>query len=188
VIDDYTKHGRLVDAGTVEQAEGQASRAWLADTLNGRDALLIVNSNAAAARVSTALRAQLVRLGRVEEAGVRLGMQDTVAGVGDLVQARRNGWHLTGYAGNTEVPINRQTYRVTALTPDGEGLVVARVLGRAEDGGEQLADPIRLPAAYVAEHVTLAYASTVHAAHGRTVDAGYPVIGPGPTRPPPMWS
>ncbi len=27
--------------------------------------------------------------------------------------------------------------------------------------------------------MTLAYASTVHAAHGRTVDAGYSVLGPG---------
>lgn len=38
---------------------------------------------------------------------------------------------------------------------------------------------MQLPGSYVNERVTLAYASTVHAAHGRTVDAGYPVIGPG---------
>jgi hypothetical protein len=183
VIDTYAKHGRLVDAGTAEQAESAASRAWLAETLNGRDALLIVGSNAAAARVSIALRNELVRLGRVEEAGVRLGLQGTVAGVGDLVQARRNGWHLTGHAGNTEVPINRQTYRVTALTDDGQGLTVARVTGRAEDGTEQLSAPIRLPADYVDKHLALAYASTVHAAHGRTVDAGYAVLGPGTDAP-----
>ncbi len=179
VLGEYAKHGRLLDAGTVEQAEAAASRAWLAATLEGREALLIVGSNAAAARVSTALRADLVRLGRVAEVGVALGMQGTVAGVGDLIQARRNAWHLTGYQGNTEVPINRGTYRVTAIHLDGQGLTVARVTGRDQDGGEQLADPIALPASYVAAHVSLAYASTVHAAHGRTVDAGYPVIGPG---------
>ncbi|MGQ0479999.1 MAG: MobF family relaxase [Pseudonocardia sp.] len=179
VAAEYAKHGRLVEAGTPEQAEAAASRAWLADTLAGRDALLIVGSNDAAARVSTALRTELVRLGRVEEAGIRLGMQGTVAGVGDLVQARRNGWHLRGHDGNAEVPINRQTYRVIAVSPDGQGLTVARVLGRDPDGRQRLAEPMRLPGTYVAEHLTLAYASTVHAAHGRTVDAGYPVLGPG---------
>ncbi|MDN5852243.1 MAG: hypothetical protein L0K86_05220 [Actinomycetia bacterium] len=106
------------------------------------------------------------------------GWQGSVAGVGDLVQARRNAWHLDGWNGNTEAPINRQTYRVTAVAPDG-GMTVARVTGRGEDGAEQLADPIRLPAGYVREKVTLAYAVTGHAAQGRTVDAGYPVIGPG---------
>ena len=180
VVDEYVKHGRLVDAGTVEQAETAAARLWLADTLDGRESLVIVGSNAAAARLSNQLRAELVRLGKVEETGVPLGMdgwQGSAAGVGDLVQARRNAWHLEGWAGNAEAPINRQTYRVTATTPDG-GMTVARVTGR-EAGTEQLADPIQLPAGYVREQVTLAYALTGHAAHGRTVDSGYSVIGPG---------
>lgn len=179
VVSEYAKHGRLVEAGTVEQAEAAASRAWLADTLTGRDALIIVGSNASAARVSTALRTELVRLGLVDEVGVPLGMQGTVAGVGDLIQARRNAWHLDGWHGNTAAPINRTTYRVTATHPDGGGLTVARVIGRDDQGAEQLAEPIQLPASYVNAHVSLAYAATVHAAHGRTVDAGYPVLGPG---------
>ena len=65
MLDEYDKHGRLRDGGTAEQAEAAASRAWLADTLAGREALLIVGTNAAAARVSAALRAELVTLGRV---------------------------------------------------------------------------------------------------------------------------
>jgi hypothetical protein len=177
-VADYAKHGRLVDAGTLEQAEAGASRTWLADTLEGKDALIVVGSNDSAARVSTALRAQLVRLGQVEEVGVPLGMQGTVAGVGDLVQARRNAWHLERWNGNQSAPINRTTYRVVATHPGG-GLTVARLTGRDPDGGEMLAEPIQLPARYVDEHVTLAYASTVHAAHGRTVDTSYPVLGPG---------
>jgi AAA domain/TrwC relaxase len=191
VVGEYAKHGRLVDAGSIEQAEQAAGRAWLADTLDGRDALIVVGSNAAAARLSNQLRGELVRLGRVEEQGVPLGMgptrsewRGTVAGVGDLVQARRNAWHLEGWAAgpdtpiNGEAPINRQTYRVTATHPDG-GLTVARVTGRHEHGFELLADPITLPATYVREQVTLAYAATVHAAHGRNVGAGYSVVGPG---------
>ena len=181
VLSEYTKHGRLVDAGTAEQAEAAAARGWLADTLAGREALLVVGSNAAAARVSANLRAELVRLGRVQEVGVPLGMADwqgVTVGIGDLVQARRNTWHLKGWQGNTAAPVNRTTYRVTALRPDG-GLTVARVIGRDPDGTEQLGAPMQLPASYVSEHVTLAYASTVHVAQGRTVDAGYPVLGPG---------
>jgi hypothetical protein len=181
VVAEYAKHGRIVDGGTVEQAEQAAARAWLADTIAGRDALLVVGSNIAAARVSNQLRGDLVRLGRVDEAGVPLrapGWEGTVAGIGDLIQARRNAWHLDGWRGNTEAPINRQTYRVTATSADG-GLTVARVTGRDTDGTEQLAAPLTLPASYVRDQVTLAYASTVHAALGRTVGAGYGVLAPG---------
>ncbi|MDN5856295.1 MAG: AAA family ATPase, partial [Actinomycetia bacterium] len=155
VVDDYVKHGRILDGGTVEQTEAAAAREWLAATLNGKDALLTVGSNAAAARVSNQLRAELVRLGRVAETGVPLGMdgwQGSVAGVGDLIQARRNAWHLDGWNGNPEPPINRKTYRVLGLRGDG-GLTVARVIGRDSnetgDGAEQLAEPIALPASYV---------------------------------------
>jgi len=137
-VGEYAKHGRLVDAGTAEQAETAAGRAWLADTLDGRESLLLVGSNEAAARASAALRADLVALGRVEQAGVQLGMQGTVAGVGDLVQARRNGWDLIGWEGNTRAPINRETYRVTGVRGDG-GLTVAAVHGR-DDTGEVLGD------------------------------------------------
>ncbi|HEY1972610.1 MAG TPA: MobF family relaxase, partial [Pseudonocardia sp.] len=179
VIREYTKHGRLIDAGTPEQAEAAAARAWLADTLAGRESLLVVGSNAAADRVAKTLRSELVRLGKVEEAGVALGMQGSVAGVGDLIQARRNAWHLHGWAGNTTAPVNRATYRVTALHPDGAGLTVAPITGRGPDGAEVLGQPMQLPGSYVNQHVTLAYASTVHAAHGRTVDTSHAVLTPG---------
>ncbi|WP_433503215.1 MobF family relaxase [Pseudonocardia halophobica] len=168
-LEAYQRHGRLIDAGTADQAETAAARAWMADTLGGRDSILIVGSNDAAARVSAALRAQLVDLGHVEAAGVELGMQGTVAGVGDLVQARRNGWNLIGFAGNRQAPINRSTYRVTALREDG-GLTVAPVAG---------GDAMQLPADYVRSHLALAYASTVHAAQGRTVDTCHAALAPG---------
>jgi len=111
------------------------------------------------------------------------GWAGTSAGVGDLVQARRNAWHLHGWEGNTAAPVNRTTYRVTGVRADG-GLTVAPVTGRdpaVEDGPdtEQVGEPLQLPPAYVRAHVTLAYASTVHAAHGRTVDTGHAVIGAG---------
>jgi conjugative relaxase-like TrwC/TraI family protein len=158
-LDDYDKHGRLRSAGTPEEAERKASRAWLADTLAGRRSLLLVGSNEAAARVNADLRAELVRLGRVEERGVALDREGTVAGVGDVVQARKNNWRI-----DTPV-INRQTFRVTEILEDGSLRVESR------DG-----NPMVLPAEYVREDVTLAYASTVHAAQGRTVDTAHGVV------------
>ncbi|MDT0348133.1 MobF family relaxase [Pseudonocardia charpentierae] len=166
VLDEYAKYGRLVDAGTAEQAEAGAARAWLADTLAGRESLLLLGSNEAAARTCAALRAELVALGRVDEHGVALAAQGTVAGVGDRVQARRNGWELVGHDGNARAPINRETYTVTGTTADG-GLHVVDTAGV----------PIALPADYVRDHLALAYASTVHAAQGRTVDTSHAVLG-----------
>ncbi len=175
VLADYAKHGRLVDGGTAEEAEAAAARAWLADTLAGRESVLLVGSNDAAARVSAALRAELVSLGRVTENGVALSAQGTVAGVGDLVQARHNGWDLLGYDGNTTAPVNRRTYRVTGLRPDGGLTVAPHHHGDTEEASASIA----LPAAYVAQHLALGYASTVHAAQGRTTDTAHAVLGNG---------
>ncbi|WP_156515785.1 ATP-dependent DNA helicase, partial [Amycolatopsis regifaucium] len=175
VLGDYHKHGRILDGGTREQAEATAGKAWLADTLAGKHSILIVDTNEQAAHLSAELRNELVRLGKVQEAGVPLGMQGTYAGVGDLVQARRNGWHLTGFDGNPEAPINRKQYRVLETREDG-GLVVARVLGREDGVGEVLGERITLPGAYVSEHVALGYASTVHSAQGLTVDTSHAVV------------
>lgn len=162
----YHQKGRLLDSGTREQAEQSAARAWLADTLAGRNSVLLVDDNNAAARLSAQLRAELVRLGRVDEHGVPLA-QGTVAGIGDLVQARWNAWNLAGYQGNRRGPINRETYEVTAVRDDG-ALEVRLTTG----SGQRLV----LPARYVAEHLALAYASTVHAAQGRTTDTTHAVI------------
>ncbi len=172
VLRTYHQQGRLRDAGTRDQAEASAATAWLADTVAGRRSLLLVDSNEQAGRLSASLRAELVRLGRVDEHGVPLGMQGTFAGVGDLVQARRNGWDLAGVEGNRRGPINRETYRVTSVRDDGALEVTTDTTGAGT--GEAMV----LPAGYVAEHLALGYASTVHAAQGATVDTTHSVITP----------
>ena len=169
----YRKHGRIIDGGTIEQTERMAGIAWLADTLDGHRSLLIVDTNEQAARISAQLRAELVRLGHVHEDGVPLDLQGTTAGIGDLVQARKNQWDLAGVDGNRRGPINREIYRILNTREDG-GLVVAPLVGRAVDA-YQLGDPITLPGTYVAEHVALGYASTVHSVQGLTVDTSHTV-------------
>jgi hypothetical protein len=108
-----------------------------------------------------------VALGKVGQECVPLGMQGTVAGVGDLVQARRNAWSLAEWEGNTQAPVNRATYEVTAIRDDG-GLTVAPIVQRGL-AGTMLGAPMQLPPQYVDKHLTLGYASTVYAAEGRTV-------------------
>ncbi|MEJ2862589.1 MobF family relaxase [Actinomycetospora flava] len=181
VLRDYHRHGRILDTGTVEDAEASASRAWLADTLAGQRSVLVVDTNDQAARLSAGLRAELVRLGRVDEHGVALGREGAYAGVGDLVAARRNGWELAGHDGNKRGPINRETYRVTALGDDGS-LTVAPVHGRDSEGAEVLGETLVLPSDYVAADLSLAYAGTAHATQGRTVDTGHLVAGPSTSR------
>ena len=78
-------------------------------------------------------------------------------GVGDRIATRRNDRDLD--------VANRETWRVTAIDPDG-CLHVA-------DGDRRRV----VPTGYVHEHVELAYASTAYGAQGQTVDTAHVVIG-----------
>jgi len=173
VLREYHKQGRLIDGGTLEQAESAAVRGWLADTLGGKHSLLIVDTNEQAARLCAQVRAELVRLGHVAQHGVRLGLQDTYAGVGDLVEARTLDWTVQTVEGNTRPAVTRERYRVHAVRDDG-ALEVSVVRGRTADGDE-LGERMVLPAAYVAEHLALGYASTKNAAQGASVDTSHTV-------------
>ncbi|MFC9687782.1 MobF family relaxase [Kribbella sp. NPDC056951] len=176
VLDEYHRHGRIVDGGQTETASTLAQDAWLADHLRGLHALLIVDTNEQAAQASAQIRARLVNHGLVDdEHTVVLGLQGTHAGRGDLIQARRNDWALARYGANNRAAINRAEYEVLHVSDDGSLLVAPLVQGtRTRDGDETMI----LPASYVASHVALAYASTVHSAQGLTVDTAHGVVSP----------
>ncbi len=164
----YEEHGRLL-GGTQEEMSGAAVRAYVADVVDGRQPVLVTPTNETADELSSRIRAELVRLGRVEEGGA-LVMGGNVAGQGDLIQTRENEPTLVDSAG---LPvINRRMYKVQQLHRDGS-LTVQHVAGRGEDGAERLGGTVRLGPEYVAENVVLGYAGTVHATQGRTVDRGY---------------
>lgn len=160
VVLDYDAKGRIVEAGTREQAIAAAARAAAADRVAGRSTLIVTGTNADAAQAATAVREHLVALGLVAETGVVLGRDGTTAGVGDLVQARRidRGLGLT----------NRETYTVTAHRDDGGLDAISTRTGR----------PVTIPAGYVEQHLTLGYAGTAHAAQGATLDTCHALIGP----------
>lgn len=172
VIREYQRHGRVV-SGDWETMRAEAQRAWLADTLTGRESLIICPTNEQAAEIASHIRAELVRAKRVQQDGVELHNR-CLAGVGDIVQARKNDAQLADGAGAWVA--NRDTYRITARHEDGSVTVRRQLPGRGDDGQAREGDPVRLPAGYVREHVELAYASTVHASQGRTVDSCYPLV------------
>jgi conjugative relaxase-like TrwC/TraI family protein len=173
---EYDQRGRFV-GGPADEMRQAAFDGFLGDLLGGRRSLLVVDSNEAAAELASEVRQTLIRLGRVAADGVAL-RNGTFAGRGDLIQTRRNEYRLLDAAsGQPYDVVNREIWRVAARQADG-GLVVERELGR-DDRGQACWGPRRvLSAEYVAEHVELAYASTIHAAQGRTVDTAHLLVGP----------
>jgi conjugative relaxase-like TrwC/TraI family protein len=170
-IREYDRRGRIL-GGTAEELREAARRGFVADYLTGRTSLVITPTNEAAAEVASHIRGELVALGRVEPGGVVLH-NSTRAGVGDLVATRENDRTLDDGCGGWVA--NRDTWTVTARHDDGS-LTVRRDLGADDTGHHHYGPEVGLPAAYVSRHVELAYASTVHAAQGRTVDTCYPII------------
>ena len=170
VLADYDTHGRLTD-GTTEEMTTAAYRSWLADHLAGRDSLLLATTAERAAELAGRARADLVALGQVAPEGIRLRDGNT-AGVGDLVQARRNEPAITEPGGRWAA--NRDVWRIVAIGYDPDikesFATVRRYLGRGPDGEREWSDPFEVSQKYLQQDVELAYASTVHAAQGRTVD------------------
>lgn len=165
VIPEYEDRGRL-QGGSAEQMQAAAMRAWLADTIDGKESLLIVGTNDAAAQLSREIRDELVRYGVVEQAPIaQLGSRasEVEISVGDRVQARQVDRSIRVDGGQHVA--NRAVYTVLGRGDDGT------VLARGADGGVA-----HLPPTYLDQHVTLAYASTVNAAQGRTVDTSHALL------------
>ena len=86
-----------------------ATQGAVANHLRGDTSLLVVSTNELAAEIASGVRAELVRLGRVEEAGVSL-RDGNRAGVGDVIMTRENDYNTTDADG--KAVINRNVYIV----------------------------------------------------------------------------
>ncbi|MGN6243834.1 MAG: MobF family relaxase [Motilibacteraceae bacterium] len=170
-LDFYTTHGRIHTAAhdprnePVGDALDSALAGWTADRAAGYDSLLVAGSNSLVAELNARARAtRLSAAGAISRpAGVSL-RDGTTASVGDPVLARHNDRRLR--LGGAEWVKNGDRFTVTALTGDG-GLVVRHDISRR---------CVSLPAGYVAEHVQLGYAATIHLAQGTTVDTTHTVL------------
>lgn len=166
----YDAHGRI-RGGTEEDMAAAAVRGYLADTLDGLRSLLVVRDNATAAELSGQVRAELIAAGRVSPQVLAATRDGNLIGVGDRVQARRNAPHLT--VDGAGMVTNREVYDVLGPDPVTGAL-------RVRDGGGVVA---HLPAGYVRDHVTLAYAVTAHGAQGLNVDTTHDLIDGATDRP-----
>jgi conjugative relaxase-like TrwC/TraI family protein len=146
------------------EALDSALAGWAADRAAGSDSLLLASSNTLVTELNA--RARAARLAGTADTGrPEVGLRDgTAASVGDVVLARHNQRDLAITA--TEWVKNGDRFTVTALTGDG-GLRVRHAPTRRQ---------LTLPADYVAEHLQLGYAATIHLAQGATVDTTHTLL------------
>jgi conjugative relaxase-like TrwC/TraI family protein len=166
-IDDYQAHERIA-SGTRDEMLDALYGAWKDDTEAGVRSLMIAGDHGSVSELNARARADRVAAGHVTQDGVPVAGGAT-AGVGDQVVTRHNDRRLT--TGRRWVR-NGDAWTVTGIDPDG-----SMTVGRFEGGSQ-----VVLPAAYVAEHVELGYASTAHRAQGRTVDTAHAMVSPATTR------
>ncbi|WP_235529350.1 MobF family relaxase [Phycicoccus sp. Root101] len=169
VADTYLTHGRI-EAGAREDVLDLLFDAWLGDTGAGRQSLMIAADAQTVADLNARARAHSVAVGAVVDGGVTTS-DGTTIGVGDVVVTRLNVRALStgrGWVKNGDDWIVRETRddgSVRLTRPDGVEVAI-------------------LPAAYVAEHLELGYASTAHRAQGRTVDTAHAYVTATTTREP----
>jgi conjugative relaxase-like TrwC/TraI family protein len=175
VLAEYEEHGRL-RGGTPEEAAEQAYRGWLADFLGGKDTLLMARTEDQARELSRRARDDLIRYGHVAPGpGIRLAAGQR-ASTGDLVMARRNTC-ITRAGQDERALANRDVLQITSAGGLGGRVEVRRYLGRdPATGVARWSAPFGLPERYMAAHATLAYATTAHAALGRTVGTAHVLV------------
>jgi conjugative relaxase-like TrwC/TraI family protein len=176
VLAEYEQHGRL-RGGTPEEATEQAYRGWLADYLDGTDTLLMARTEDQARELSRRARDDLIRYGIVSAGPhIRLAHGEH-ASEGDLVMARRNTRAIqAGHQGRDLA--NRDVLQITNTTASPASRVeVRRLTGRDPRTGQACwSAPFQVPRRYLADHATLAYATTQHAALGRTVATAHVLV------------
>ncbi|WP_202879745.1 MobF family relaxase [Ornithinimicrobium pratense] len=173
-LEHYLDHDRvhIGDTGNVVEA---AYAAWAADQEAGLSSLLL-----AATRDTVCELNQRARTDRLDTTGQPPGREVTLAdgtraSAGDSVITRRNDRTLR--AGDGSWVKNGDRWHVLEIHPDGSLSVE-----RHRDGGERKRPHVSLSAGYVAEHVQLGYASTIHGAQGATVDTTHTVLNGTETR------
>lgn len=165
----YLDLGR-VHVGDLSTVADQAFTAWSADRAAGRDAVMLAPTRDLVAQLNARARAdRLTADGGA--AGREVALADSNrASSGDQIITRRNDRLLR--LGATDWVKNGDRWTITAVRKSGAAQVIH------DDSGRRM----QLPAAYVAQHVDLGYASTVHGAQGITADTCHAVAAGGEDR------
>jgi exodeoxyribonuclease V alpha subunit len=148
VFDELVERGQIVvHASEVERQQALAVRA-------SRSELVVADTREQVGRINAQAHQVRVLTGEVSDAVVTAAGERI--GVGDQIATRRND-------PDTDVA-NRETW--TVIDAHGGGLTVVGEAGQR-----------RLSAAYVREHVELAYATTAYGAQGQTVPVSHVSVG-----------
>jgi hypothetical protein len=159
----YLDHGRI-HVGDDTTTVDQAFAAWATDRTTGLDTLLIASTNAQVRELNVRAQAEHVSAAAIP-AECRVTLADgTTVSDGDVIITRRNDRRLTLTA--TDFVANGDRWTVTSVRGDG-----ALDLRHSRSHRR-----VTLPVDYVAEHVQLGYATTVHGAQGQTVDTSHTVL------------
>jgi len=158
----YLDHHRVHvgDPGTVIDG---AYRAWATDRAAGLDAVMLAPTRDTVAALNARARADRLAAQSTPVGGEVALREGATASAGDLITTRRNDRRLALTA--NDWVRNGDRWHIQDVRSDGSLRV--RHLGTRR--------VIILPADYVAAHVDLGYARTIHAAQGLTADAAHTV-------------
>jgi conjugative relaxase-like TrwC/TraI family protein len=156
VIVEYDRHGKIRGCDRLGALDA-AVTAWHDARGGGASLVICATDNATVADVAGRIRAARVAAGEVHPAGIAAAHGQAV-GVGDEIVTTRNDRRLMTSAGAWVR--NGDRWTVAARHGDGS-ITVSHLAGHGR---------VALPANYVNQDVSLAYALTVHKAQGVTVD------------------
>lgn len=159
----YADNGRI-HVGDIGSVTDQAYDAWATDRHAGLDSILLAPTRDLVTRLNTRARADRIQSIPAADRGHEVRLADgNRASAGDVIVTRRNERKIT--LSNSNWVKNGDRWNITAVNPDRS--LVARHL--------ELGRTVTLPASYVAEHVRLGYATTVHGTQGMTTDTAHVV-------------
>jgi ATP-dependent exoDNAse (exonuclease V) alpha subunit len=159
----YLDHDR-VHVGDTTTCVDNVFQAWQHEQAQGRECVMLAPTRDLVAELNARARTErLTSIGASPDTQVRLG-DGNQASAGDIVITRRNDRRLSISA--TDWVKNGDRWTITNVHNDGALSVRHTVSGLTAI----------LPAAYVAVHVDLGYASTVHTAQGLTADVMHGII------------
>jgi AAA domain/TrwC relaxase len=177
-LDAYDINGRI-RGGEPDQIMDEARKVYVAHHLAGTDVELIAWERERCREMSRRIRDDLLHLGQVERGREVTLANGAKASVGDLIICRKNDHDLeAGEAGRTLA--NGDVLRIDAIGDD-RSVTVRRAIDRdAATGKRCWTEQAFLYRGY--RTADLGYAVTGHAAQGRTVTVGIPLVTGGESR------
>lgn len=155
-LDDRGLVHRVDDLGGARDLMVEAYFRWSSER---KRVALVTSTNDEADAINDAIQLSRIEIGQLSMDRVAVGQGEQRLLEGDIVQTRRN---------DRKADVdNRALWTVRKIRKDSVDLVSLT----------DCADFRRVTTDYVAEHVHLAYASTVHGIQGETTDASF--VGPG---------